>query len=51
MKTIIIFPTWIIMKISLPLLPKNHMFKNKKITLKDWKENGTPINYTLSLAL
>lgn len=49
MKQVLILPTWVLMKLTLPLLPKSHLFKGKEITLKDWAENGTQLNYGFSM--
>jgi hypothetical protein len=48
MKQLFIFPTWILIKLLNPILPKNHPLK-KKITLKDWTEHTTQLNIAFSI--
>lgn len=49
MKQLLTLPTWIIAKLTIPFLPKNHAWKNKKFTLKDWADHSTNLNNQFSL--
>lgn len=49
LKTIKIFPTWIIMLLVRKFLPKNHPFKFKKINLHDWVVGSTELNNLFGL--
>lgn len=51
MKKLIVLPTWIIVRLTTPLLSKEHVWKNKKFTLTDWAENGTDLTYAFSILL
>lgn len=49
MKKILVFPTWIIVRIVIPFLPKNHPWKNKKFSLENWAKHSTQANDMCSL--
>lgn len=49
MRKILTLPTWLIMQALKPLLPEDHIWKNKNITLSDWEECSTTLNDTFSL--
>jgi hypothetical protein len=49
MKKLISLPTWVLMRSMRPLLPKNHPFRKEKITLSDWRKNGTELLYAFDL--
>lgn len=49
MKKIMVFPTWVLIKFMRPFLPKEHLFKNQKITLNNWAKNSTDLNKGFSI--
>lgn len=48
MRKIIVFPTWLLVLIMKPFLPKTHLLK-RKITLDDWSKNSTDLNFIISV--
>ena len=48
MKKLLTFPTWLTVRLLNVFLPKNHEWKNKKFSLKDWSENSTELNDFIS---
>jgi len=49
MKQILVIPTWILARIAILFLPKNHAWKNRRFTLIDWAEHSTEVNNSFSL--
>lgn len=49
MKKLKVLPTWILLKMMKPLLPKKHEWKNKNFTLTDWANGSTPLNDSFSM--
>jgi hypothetical protein len=46
---IIVLPTWILIRLFLPLLPATHPWYGRKFTLRDWAEHSTEITRVFSL--
>lgn len=44
-------PTWLLVNILTPILPKSHPWKGKKFTLTDWSNNSTDISFAISILL
>lgn len=49
MKKLIVLPTWILVRLMIPILPKKHAWKNRKFTLADWAEHSTDLNNAFSV--
>ena len=47
-KKIWVLPTWLVVIILQPILPKGHLLADRKITLYDWMVNATGLTYLLS---
>lgn len=51
MRKIMMLPTWVLVNIMTPILPKNHPWKNKHFSLKDWSDNATNLTFWLSFMM
>ncbi len=49
MKQIIVLPTWVLVRIMIPFLPKNHAWKNRRFSLKNWAEHSRDLNDAFSI--
>jgi len=49
MKQLLTLPTWVLVRILIPILPKKHIWKNRKFTLKYWAEHSTQLNDSFSM--
>jgi hypothetical protein len=48
---ILLLPTWVLIRLMTPILPKSHLWKNKKFTLTDWSNGATDFTYSISIIL
>jgi hypothetical protein len=51
MRRLLVFPTWVIVRIMLPFLPKGHPWKGRRFTLRDWAQGSTEANDLFSMAM
>lgn len=51
MKRLLVLPSWIIVRITLPFLSKGHPWKGKRFTLRDWSKGSTKLNDQYSLMM
>lgn len=49
MKKVLVLPTWLIVKMIQPMLPKLHPWKNGVPSLEDWSYHSTGVCKVLSL--
>ncbi len=49
MKKLLIFPTWVLVRLLIPVLPKTHVWYGQKITLDSWAKNATQMNYGFAI--
>lgn len=43
MKKLLVFPTWVTVRLMSPLMPKTHIWHGRKFTLKDWANGGAEL--------
>lgn len=48
---VLMIPTWLLVNLMIPILPKTHPWKGKKFTLQDWTNGSTNITFSLSILL
>lgn len=48
MRKILVFPTWVIVRLLIPFLPAKNPWHKKRFTLSNWAEHSTKINDTAS---
>lgn len=48
---VMMIPTWLLVNLLTPILPKNHPWKGKKFTLQDWTTNATDVSFAISIML
>lgn len=46
-----VLPSWLLVNIITPFLPKKHLWKNKHFYLSDWSKNATFATFALSFCL
>ncbi len=49
MKQLLVLPTWILVNLATPFLPRTHKWSGKKFTLKNWANHSTETNNMFSV--
>ena len=49
MKTIAVFPTWLLIRAMIPWLPRNHPWHGRRFGLSDWSRGATPLTVQFGL--
>jgi len=49
MKKIIVFPTWVLIGLFRPLIPRVHPWYGRKFTLDNWAQNATELTRSFSV--
>ena len=49
LRKIWVLPTWLLVNLMTPILPKQHIWKNRHFSLSDWSRNATNLTFGLSL--
>ena len=51
MKKLLVLPTWVLVGLLRPFLPKDHAWKEIRFTLSDWYKNTTGLNIIYSIII